>query len=66
MKHLMITWTDIFVGLGDLFQWFFKIMKPLGHLPNVLFSLAIIFLLAYWSKKIIDFKNESRRNGTLE
>jgi hypothetical protein len=66
MKHLMITWTDIFVGLGDLFQWFFKIMRPLGHLPNVLISLAIIFLLAYWSKKIIDFKNESRRNGTLE
>ena len=27
MKHLMVTWTDIFYGIGDFCQWIFKGMK---------------------------------------
>lgn len=66
MKQLIITWTDIFEGIGSFFEWTFKIIKALGHFPNVVISIVIISLLAYWSKKIIDFKKESQRNGTLE
>ncbi|MCX8080570.1 MAG: hypothetical protein N3F09_04955 [Bacteroidia bacterium] len=66
MKQLLVTWTDIFLGIGEFFEWTFKIIKALGHFPNVLISITIIGLMAYWSKKIIDFKKESQRNGTLE
>lgn len=66
MKLLMITWTDIFEGTGTFFQWIFKGMRALGHGPNFLMGGFVIFLLAYWSVKIVKYKKEALRNGTIE
>lgn len=66
MKTLMVTWTDIFEGTASVFQWIFKGMKALGHGPNVIIGGFVIFLLAYWCMRIIRYKKEAARNGTLE
>jgi len=66
MKTLMVTWTDIFEGTASVFQWIFKGMKALGHGPNVFISALIIFLLGYWCMRLIRYKKEAARNGTIE
>ncbi len=66
MKSLIITWTDVFEGIGEFFGWIFKGMKALGHLPNVLISGFVIFLLAYWCLRLVRYKKEAQRNGTIE
>ena len=66
MKHLMITWTDIFYATGDFFQWIFKGMRVLGHGPNVLISIGVIFLLGYWTMRLMRYKKEAARNSTIE
>lgn len=66
MKLLMITWTDVFVGIGDCFEMLFKGMRSLGHIPNVLMASFVISLLAYWCVKIVKQKKEAARNGTYQ
>ena len=66
MKHLMVTWTDIFYGIGDFCQWIFKGMKVLGHGPNVLISIFVIGLLGYWTMRLLRYKKEAARNSTVE
>ena len=66
MRTLIITWTDIFEGIGTFFYWIFKGMKAMGQLPNVMISAFVIFLLAYWCMRIVRYKKEAQRNGTIE
>lgn len=66
MKHLMVTWTDIFYGIGDFCQMIFRGMKMLGHGPNVLISLFVIGLLGYWTMRLMRYKKEAARNSTIE
>lgn len=66
MKTLMITWTDIFEGTGRFFEWTFKGMRGLGHLPNILISALIIGVLAYWTLRLVRYRKQARRNGTVE
>lgn len=66
MKSLIITWTDVFEGIGTFFEWIFRGMKSLGHVPNIFISAFIIFLLAYWCLRLVRYKKQAQRNGTLE
>ena len=66
MKHLMVTWTDIFIGIGDFCQMIFRGMKMMGHGPNVFISIFIIGLLGYWIMRLLRYKKEAARNSTLE
>lgn len=66
MKSLMITWTDIFNGIGDFFLWFFKGIKQLGHGPNVIIWIGIIFAIFYWTMRLNRYRKESHRNNTIE
>lgn len=66
MKLLMITWTDIFEGIGTFFEWCFKGMRALGQMPNVLMGGFVIFLLAFWVFRLMKYKKEAVRNGTIE
>ena len=66
MKYLMITWTDIFEGLGSFFQWTFKGMRALGQAPNVFLWIFVFCMLAYWCWKIVKYKKEAAKNGTIE
>lgn len=66
MNLLMLTWTDVFNGIGDFFLWFFKGMKVISQGPNVVIWLLIIFAICYWTVRLNRYKNASRRNGTLE
>jgi hypothetical protein len=62
----MITWTDIFNGIGTFFQWIFKGMKVLGHGPNVIIWLLIIGGIVYWTMRLGRYNRQSQRNSTLE
>ena len=64
--NFMITWTDIFEGTAAAFQWIFRGMAKLGQMPNVLISIFIVALLGYWCMRIMRYKKESARNGTIE
>jgi hypothetical protein len=66
MKHLIITLTDIFYATGDFFEWIFKGMRVLGQGPNILFSTGVIFLLAYWTVRLMRYKKEAEQNSTIE
>lgn len=66
MKHLMITWTDVFNAIGDFFWWFFKGMRALGQGPNVIYWILIIGGIAYWTMRLNRYKKEAKRNGTIE
>lgn len=66
MKLLMITWTDIFEGIGNFCLWMFKGMKMLGHGPNVIIWILIIFAIVYWTFRLNRYKKEAQRNGTIE
>ncbi len=66
MTDLMITWTDVFEGTGSFFQWCFKGMRALGQGPNIIIGGTVIFLLAYWSFKIIKQNRDAARNGTYK
>jgi hypothetical protein len=66
MKMLMITWTDIFNGTGDLFLFLFKGMRALGQIPNVIIWILIIGTLAYWTLRLNRYRKEAKRNGTVE
>ena len=66
MKLLMITWTDVFEGIGSFCQTIFKGMKMLGHGPNVIIWVLIIGAIFYWTMRLSRYKKEAQRNGTLE
>jgi len=66
MISLIITWTDIFEGIGVFFEWIFKGMRVLGHGPNVIIWILIVGILAYWTMRLSRYKKEARRNGTVE
>lgn len=63
----MVTWTDIFEGIGKFSYWVFGGMRSLGHIPNVCISLFVIGMLAYWTARLIKYKNQAKQNaGTVE
>ncbi len=63
----MITWTDIFNGIGDICtNGFFPILRTLGHKPNFLLGGTIVLLLFYWMYKIPKLNKEAERKGTLK
>lgn len=66
MTSLMVTMTDIFYGIGDFSQMVFRGMKVLGHGPNIVLWLIIIFLLGYWTVRMKKYNKEAEENGTLK
>lgn len=62
----MITWSEIFYGIGDFFLWFFKGMRVLAQGPNVIISLLIIGILVYWTMRLGRYRKQASRNGTIE
>lgn len=61
-----MTWNDFVYGLGDFLGATFKILPPLGNLPNILFSLIIFFGLVYWIMELKKYKVAAKENGTIE
>ncbi len=66
MITLMVTWTDIFEGIGSFFEWMFRGMRVLGQGPNILIWIMIVGILTYWCIRIVKSKKEAHRNGTIE
>ncbi len=62
----MVTWTDIFEGIGTFSYKIFKGMKYLGHVPNVFISLFVIGMLTYWTIYLVKYKNRAKQNGTIQ
>lgn len=63
---LLITWTDIFNGLGSFFEWIFKGVRALGHGPNVIIWIFILGGIFYWTLRLSRYKKEAQRNSTIE
>lgn len=66
MTSLMITWTDIFEGIGKFSYVVFKGMRGLGHGPNFFISLFVIGMLAFWTMRLVKYRGEAKRNNTIE
>jgi len=66
MTNLMLTWTDVFYATGDFFEWIFKGMRVLGHMPNVMIWIGIAGILGYWTIRLLRYKKEAARNSTVE
>ncbi len=62
----MVTWTDVFEAIGSFFQWMFRGMRVLGQGPNVVIWVMILGILIYWCMRIIRYRKEAHRNGTIE
>lgn len=63
----MITWTDIFNGIGDLCtNGLFPILRAIGHKGNILCGGTIVVLLFYWMYKIPKLNKEAEEKGTLK
>lgn len=61
----MITMTDVFYSIGDVFKMIFKGMRVLGHGPNIILWSIIAFLLVYQVMQILKQNKEADKNGTL-
>ena len=61
-----MTWNEIVYGLGDLLEETFKILPPLGNIPNILFTLVIFGGLVYWIMELKKYKAEAKRTGGIE
>jgi len=59
-------WNDLVYGLGDFFQWTFKILPILGNIPNNVFLLIGFVLFFYWIKEQHRYNKEAEKNGTLK
>jgi hypothetical protein len=57
-----MTWTDIFNGIGDLFTWCFKFMKPLGTIINPALWIIIIVLLTYWTLQLNKYAKSAKNS----
>jgi len=67
MHQLMVTWTDIFYGIGDFCtNGIFPILRSLGHKPNILLGGIIVGLLFYWMYKIPQLNKEAEEKGGLK
>ncbi|RME13906.1 MAG: hypothetical protein D6799_07585 [Bacteroidetes bacterium] len=67
MQNLMITWTDIFYGIGDLCtNGIFPILRALGHKPNILLGSTIVIVLFYCMYKVPKLNKEAEEKGTLK
>lgn len=62
----MVTWTDIFEGIGKFSYWVFSGMRSLGQGPNIFISLFIIGMLSYWTMRLIKYKNKAKRENIAD
>lgn len=61
-----MTWNDLVYGLGDLLEATFKILPPLGNIPNVIFILIIFGSLVYWMMELSKYKKKAKDEGSIE
>jgi len=61
-----MTWNEIVYATGDLLGETFKILPPLGNIPNIIFSLVIFFGLVYWIMELKKYKTKAERDGGIE
>jgi hypothetical protein len=61
-----MTWTTFWTGIGNMFEWCFKVIKHLGNKPNAILWVLIFFLLCFWVMKMMKQNKEAARNGTLK
>jgi hypothetical protein len=66
LMSLMVTWTDIFEGIGKFFEWCFGGMRALEHIPNFIFGSLVIFGIVYWCYRIAKYRKAALRNSTYE
>jgi hypothetical protein len=61
-----MTWNEIVYGTGELLSETFKILPPLGNIPNIIFSLVIFFGLVYWIMELKKYKGKAQKDGGIE
>ncbi|MEO6902094.1 MAG: hypothetical protein ABI315_02990 [Bacteroidia bacterium] len=58
--------TDVFNGIGRLFESSFGPIKALGNIPNIFFWVIIVSLIIVWLRKQTKYNKEAEENGTLK
>jgi hypothetical protein len=62
---LLLTWTDIWLFIGRVFQWLFKLMPPMGFTVNLMVWLIISFWFFYWLWKQAQDTKKAKAEGRL-
>ena len=57
--------TDVFYGIGDFFEWSFRIMKHIGFGMNWFFWLVFASLFFTWLRMQVKFNKEAKEKNTL-
>lgn len=61
-----MSWNELVYSLGDIFEATFQILPPLGNLPNILFTLALVGGIGFWLLQLKKYKEEAKRNNEME
>ncbi|MEO6884292.1 MAG: uracil phosphoribosyltransferase [Bacteroidia bacterium] len=58
--------TDIFNGLGNLFEDLFRLMEKLRAIPATIFIVMGFIAFGIWFTQMKRYDKESEENGTLK
>lgn len=56
-----ICMTEFYFFMGDFFQSFFKLLKRVGVIPNIIFIIISFILLFFWLSKILEFGQDDKK-----
>lgn len=55
----------LFSAIASLFKFIFEFVELLGNIPNWIFIIVLVVLLAYWLRLQKKFNKEAQENNTL-
>lgn len=53
--------TKLWIAIGDLFTWSFKILPVIGHFVDWIFVAILALVLLFWMKRIVGFGQEDKK-----
>lgn len=65
MTSLLLTWTDVWLWIGKAFQWFFKLLPPIGFSINLVIWVVISIWFFYWLYKQAKDTKRAKAEGRL-
>lgn len=58
--------TDIFYGIGDMFQFTFHYVEKLGNIPNVTIIAIGTIAMVIWIRQMAKYNKQAEENNTLK
>lgn len=65
MTSLLLTWTDVWLWIGKVFQWFFQFLPKVGFVLNFIIWIIIAYLFFFWLYKQSKATRKAKEEGRL-